>query len=219
MRYAFLIVSVLVFPGCIDMENEKSQEKLDYIVELGYSEDISNAPTIAAYLNDDDPEVVASASFFLGYLKARSYIEDLAKLLEHENPDIVNMAGAGLREMVNETDEYLLPELYSVLSHDYLLARLSAIEAIGAIKSPSSLQHLVDLFESSSSGQKARIITALGNIGEEEVLPLLESYLNSVLTMDHSVPNKGGTRDVDLHPEALQVITEEAIEAIKNANS
>ena len=219
MRYFLAIFGVLLLFGCSDVENEGSRQKISHIEELGYSEDISNASKIAVYLNDDDPEVIMSASFFLGHLRARNYIDDLAELLRHENQDIVNMAGAGLSGMVDERDEYLLPDLYQVLKHDFLLARLSAIEAIGKIKSPTSVPMLMDLFDSSSSGQKARIITALGNIDDDRSLPLLESYLDAILKMDRSVPNKGGTRGVDLHPDALQVITEEAINAIKHSSA
>lgn len=219
MKYILLTLLLSLFLGCSEMENEESRKKKDYIEELGYSEEVSNASKIAAYLNDKDPEVVMSACFYIGFLKARDYINDLVLLLDHENPNIVNMAGSGLSEMVDERDSHILPNLYKVLDHDFLLARISSIEAIGSIKSPGSLPVLIGFFKRAGSGEKARIISGLGNIGDKKSLPLLEQYLDEVKEMNHSVPNKGGTRGSDLHPDALQVITEEAIHVIKNGSA
>jgi len=217
------LATILLFllAGCgegVDAElNPQSKyEKQRYIEQLGYSGDVANATIIAKYLEDSDDEIVMSASFYIGYVQGREFISELVKLLSNENPQIVNMAGSGLAQMVDIRDEWILPKLYGVLDHEFLPARLSAIEAIGSIGSPSSADILEAMFPKSSSGQKARIIGALGQIGDENSLPLLEAYLAEVMAMDHSVPNLGGARGVDLHPDTLQAITEEAIAEIKS---
>ena len=214
-----LIVFLLVLFSCSKVEEKTKEEKIQTLHEIGYSNDSSNAKQIEPYLKDKDAEVVSFACYYIGYLRAREYIPTLVAFLSDGDDQIVNMAGAGLAEMVDSRDVWILKDLYPLLHHKFLLARLSAIEAIGKIGSETSLDKLIEIFDASSTGQKARIISALGEIGSSKALPLLNQYLLEINKMDFSVPNKGGGRGVDFHPEVLKAITEEAILAIEKGRA
>mgnify|MGYP005667003211 CR=1 FL=1 len=177
------------------------------------------ANEVEKYLEDSDPEVVMSSCFYLGYLGAREYIPRLEALLSDNNDQIVNMCASGLSLMVNKNDTYLLPKLHALLEHDFDLVQISAIEAIGQIGSKDSVNFLLEGFESASSGKQGRIVQSLGKIGSADTLPFLEKYLQKIIDMDHSAPNKGGMRGSNLHPDTLQEITEKAIQKIKSKNA
>ncbi|SFR61754.1 HEAT repeat-containing protein [Marinobacter gudaonensis] len=210
MKAAVFLVFILM-AGCGGGSLDSRAEKKAFIEEVGYSSDLERAEEIEPFLQDSDHEVVAWACFNLGYLGARQYIDELAQRLKSDEKQIVNMCASGLALMVGEDDTQLLPILHRTLDHDFLLARMSAVEALGNIGSSRSLDRLVLAFDAESSAEKATVVEALGKIGKPEALPLLEAYLSKVKAMDHAVPNRGGTRGSDLHPDALQAITEKAI--------
>jgi HEAT repeat protein len=190
-------------------------EKIAHISSLGYSGNLDHAKEVAEYLEDDEPEVVGQACFYLGYLEAREYIPRLAQLLEHEDATLVNMAASGLGLMVDGRDDDLLKALYRLLDSSNLSVRMSAIEAIGKIQAEESAATLISRFYREEPAAKLQIIQALGLIRSQKALPLLEGYLKEVKAMDHSVPNKGGVRGSVPHPSAMQAVLEEAISSIR----
>jgi HEAT repeat protein len=219
-----LLLSIIALGGCMERHTHDPDwlqshgtefEKQMYIAEIGNSEDQANAPKIAPFLNDPTPKIVGSTLFYLGYLHARSYIPTLETFLTSGDETIVNMAGSGLRNMVDARDTSLLPKLYPVLSHRFLLARMSAIECIGAIGSNDSTQILLAKLPSEEPAAQLQIIDALGKIKDSRALPALEAQLVAVKAMDHSVPNKGGVRGSVPHPDLMQFILKRAIESIR----
>ena len=127
---------------------------------------------------------------------------------------VVNMAGAGLLQMVDARDACFLPNLLVVLDHPELLARMSAIEAVGGIGSKDVTLPLIERLHSENPAAKWQIIAALGKIGDESALPMLYALLAQAIAMDHTVPNKGGTRGSVPHPDSFQAILEESISSI-----
>lgn len=223
MRYLALLLAIFLLVACSQskedgIESMSSMEKRNYISELGYSGDEKAASDILPFLEDADPKVIGTAAFFLGYLNHRDSISKLHALLGSPDHEVVNMAGSGLAYMVNETDDYLLQSLYGVLQNPNLLARMSAIETIGKIKSKDSVGVILPIFKEEEPAAQLQIIQALGEIGSVEVLPFLYDYLEEVKAMDHNQPRKGGVRGTPPHPEVIQIVVEKAIEAIKNEN-
>lgn len=218
------LLVLLVAIGCTESDPKNpdwllrsgtSEQKKMYLSELAYSNEPTQADVIARFLDDQDPEIVASACFYLGYLNAREYIPTLVKFLAHTDSQVVNMAASGIGQMANASDAKYLNQLYPVLDHQFLLARMSAIEAIGSIGSAESVQILVDIFDSEAPAAKWQIISALGQIGDSRALPKLREFQSIVASMDHSVPNKGGVRGSVPHPDSFEYILEESIARIE----
>ena len=195
-----------------------SREKRNYISDRAYSGSEESALDILPFLEDGDPKVIGTAAFFLGYIQNRDSIPKLQTLLRSESHEVVNMAGSGLAQMVNDSDEYLLQTLNEVLLSPNLLTRMSAIEAIGKIQSPESVSVILPLFKNEEPAAQLQIVQALGEIGSVEALPFLTDYLETVKTMDHSQPRKGGVRGTPPHPTVTQSVVEKAIAVIQNEN-
>jgi len=195
--------------------NLSRDEKINIISENGYSGDVSNARNIAHFLHDDDKEVVGQTCFFLGYLGARSCIAEIRKYLDDEDSNLINMCLCGLALMVDENDGYLSDTVLPFVEHESILVRMSAVEVLGRIKNNDAQRILMKRFDDEDLAVKFEIIKALGRIGEESALPLLKSYLTQVESMDQTIPRSAGSRGSNPHPEALQIVVQEAIAAIE----
>lgn len=231
-RKAFILFCLIVIAGC-SADSPGDADKLNdpdwliqhgslaqkevFLMQLGYSEDPSNADTVYKFLGDKDPRIVATAAYWIGYLEAREYIPTLLNLLDHEDHQIVNMAGAGLAEMAQSQDAQYLNRIHPVLDHEHLLARMSAIELVGMIGSSESTTLLIERLTDEKPAAKWQIVKALGRIGDARALPALREYRLEVQQMDHSVPNKGGVRSSDPHPSSLEAVTEDAIAKIESS--
>ncbi|WP_162931459.1 HEAT repeat domain-containing protein [Teredinibacter turnerae] len=211
-----LFTILLFIAGCTEeeMDMRTSEDKINYINQLSYSDDQKNIEKIAFYLADSDEKVLSMAAFGLGYLGAREYIPNLVALLKSESNQVVSMACSGLAQMVDKSDSDLLESIHPLFRHEFNLARISAIEVIEKIGHKSSIDYLVPLFAGATSGEKARIVSAFCEIGDKKVLPILEEYHSEVESMDFSQPVKGGTRGSNLHPTQLKTIVEMAISKI-----
>lgn len=192
-------------------------EKLGIISEYGNSGEINNAKFISEFLEDNDNAVIGSACFNLGYLGARDYLDKISEFLNRQDRDLLNQCVGGMALMVDVRDEYLLPKLFPLVGHEYLLIRMGAIKALGNIKSRESVKLLVDIFNDEVSAAKFEIIVALGKIGDAAALPLLLSYQKEISGMDHSVPRRAAVRGSDPHPDVLDIIVAEAIRNIEMA--
>ena len=220
MKHISIILVLLFLVSCGEEGKDEvtlktDDEKKAYITEIGYSGREEEASKLKVFLNDPNPEVIGTACFFLGYLKSREHIPELYDLLTHKDPTVVNMAASGLAQMLNEEDINLLARLHETLNSNYLLARMSAIEAIGNIGNEQSRNVLERIFVKEEPAAKLQIISAVGKIGSKESLPLLRNYLNIVNAMDFSVPNKGGTRGSVPHPSSLKATLEKSIAMIE----
>jgi hypothetical protein len=186
-----------------------------YLTEASRSENPAAAANIARFLTDADPDIVGQASFYLGSLRARAYLPALTALLTNKNERIVNMAGAGLREMVDERDTALLPQLYPMLQHRFKQARISALECIGRIGSSDSTLRVLARLPVEDFGTQWYVVQALGSIKDPKALPALEARLVEVKAMT-PVPYRGGSRGDPPTPALMQAALEEAIENIRS---
>jgi len=193
------------------LQSGSKSEKAEYIRDLGYSGNAASARVIARFLSDPEPEVVASAAFFVGYLKAREFIAELRPLLAHSDDRVVNMAAAGLREMIDQRDIGLAGDLEKLLSHRYLLARIGGIEGLGKIGSSKSTTLLIDRLERDEPAARLYAAISLGEIKNSAALPALERALIEVKAMDHSSENKARARGTPPHPDLMQDVLEQAI--------
>jgi HEAT repeat protein len=196
------------------MSQEDRAQKENYIRTLAYSADLASADLVSLFLADANPEGVSCACWALGELGARNYIPNLARLLKAESAEVRNLAASALSVMIDERDAVLMPQLLLLLEKDELLVRLSAIEAIGSLRSSDATESLLARFHSEHPTARWHIIHALGKIGDRRALPVLHAFLAEVIAMDHSVPHKGGTRGSIPHPDSLQAILEESIASI-----
>lgn len=187
------------------------------IEKIAQSDDPDRENRVAAYLTHGDVDVVASACFQLGQLKARDYIPQLLALLEHKDGRVVNMAGAGLREMIDARDAKLAPRFEAVLAHEFLLARISAVEALGRIRSTDSVGKLLERLKMEDAAVRYYIVASLGEIGSKQALPALEAYLSEVRAMDMGSPHLGRARGTPPHPRVMKEAIERAIEDIRRA--
>ena len=224
---AIIVFCLIGIAGCSEerpndpdwlIQYGNSAQKDIFLAQLGNSEDSSKADVLYRFLSDEDPEIVAKASYWIGYLNARDYIPTLIALLEHQDRQVVNMAGGGLAEMVDGRDARYLDRLYPVLEHEFLLARMSAIEVIGNIGNAESTHVLLEMFPDEEPAARWEIVNALGKIGDVRALPALKQFQQEVQLMDHSVPNRGGVRGSDPHPESFDFIVEESIAKIEGGN-
>jgi HEAT repeat protein len=197
------------------LQNGSPEEKQEYLREVGYSGDAAQAREIARFLQDRDSKVVAQAAFFIGYLKARDFIPQLRNLLGHTDDGVVNMAAAGLREMIDQRDIVLTADLERLLTHRYLLARIGGIEGLGKLGSKQSIALLIDRFEHDEPAAKYYAAISLGQIKDPAALPALEHALAAVKKMDHSSPHKGRARGTPPHPDLMQDALESAIASIR----
>ena len=128
---------------------------------------------IAAYLSHADPDIVGGACSQLGQLKARDYVPQLLALLEHRDGRVVNMAGAGLRDMLDARDVKLAPKFDALLHQKFLLARISAVEVLGNIRSTESVPKLLERLKVEDPAVRYYIVDSLGKIGTKQALPAL----------------------------------------------
>ena len=226
MNKIFLSITFSAFlMGCTD-ENRNSkgdnrmnlsnEEKISIISEKGYSEDISQASSIAEFLIDDDNEVVGQTCFYLGYLGDRNYISKIKDFLNSDDYNLLNFCLSGLALMVDERDDYLLDQVLPLINHESILVRMSAVEVLGNIRSKKALKVLTGNFDQEAPAVQYEIIRALGKIGDDGALPLLQSYKKTVDAMDHAIPRKGATRGDDPHPDVLELAVVEAIAALES---
>lgn len=200
------------------MEKPVTQsEKLIHLIKLAGTRDATRAPEVASYLQDKDPEVVGSAIFKLGELGARHYIPDIARFLSEARPEILTLACAGLKLMVDGRDAALLEALRPLMHHPDVRVRGNAVEAIGKIGSESSVDELMGVFPGSNPFIKVAIVGALADIRSKTALPLLEGYRKELEAMDLAAPRRPGTIPpavmIDNVDRAIKAITAKRREA------
>jgi hypothetical protein len=219
-----IAASVLALFGCSQKDpndpdglqgHGTSFDKLVYITEASRSDDPGAPAKIARFLTDPDPEIVGKSAYYLGSLHARSYIPALTTLLTNKDKHVVNLAGAGLREMIDGRDTALLPKLYPLLDHEDKLARMSAIECIARVGNPDSTELLLARLAREDFAAQRSLVKALGAIKDPKALPALEARLLEVKAMAPE-PYRGGSRGDPPTPAEMQLELEEAIENIRS---
>lgn len=190
-------------------------EKEYAIRDVAYTYDQRAVDIIKSYLDDKSEDVISTAAFYLGELKARDSIPKLKILLQHALPAVRNSATSSLAKLVNSNDVDLLPQLYILLHDEDVLVRMSAIDAIGRIASHSSVDRLHEIFKGEKLAVKYEIVVSLNRIDDVRSLDLLEEFLSEINKMDHDIPYRGGARGSDPHPSVLRSITEKTITKIR----
>jgi HEAT repeat protein len=73
--------------------NEK-RTVLGYLgsIHQGEQPDPAAADLVALFLDDENPEVLGEAAYYVGYLGGRRQFERVAGLMSHEHEDIRNLA-------------------------------------------------------------------------------------------------------------------------------
>ena len=188
--------------------------KKELLRELAETHDGAMLPYIERYLHDKEKSVRQQAAHSLGVLGDRSAIPLLAAQLDEDPMHCRGCALSGLRYLVNKNDTALLKKIYPLLSEKKMWIRRNAYRVIGRIASPSSLPVLKAHFDKEKPACKLAIVEAFGRIGDKEVLPLLEAYLQEIEKVDFSVSYEGRNRANNPHPFMLKMETKRAIEAL-----
>lgn len=224
IRYFYFAFLVAFVAGCFDEKsnsdggdemNLSREEKFRILSEKGDSGDKDQADAIAKFLTDKDSEVVGRACFNLGYLGARNYISEIREFLVSKDQNLLVLCLSGLALMVDDRDGYLFDQIFPLLKQESKLVRMSAIEALGNIRSQKALEVLVESFDKEVPAVQYEIVRALGKTGDKNALPLLRAYKKAISAMDHSVPRKGGTRGSDPHPDVLELAVTAAISSLE----
>ena len=103
------------------------------------------------------------------------------------------------------------------MSHQFILARIGAVEALGQLQSRSSTELLTQKLKAEDPAVRYYIIDALRKIKDRKALPALEGYLREVRQMDHNSSGKARARGTPPHPALLQEALERAIVEIQGA--
>jgi HEAT repeat protein len=220
--HVLLLASLLFSAGCGEKRHspsptgaaKRAQDEVRAIADSGKPD---RAKKLASYLDNEEPAAVATACFELGQLKAREYLPNLVALLRHKDDRVVNMAAAALRDIIEPGDAKLAGDFEALLSHQFILARIGAVEALGQLQSRSSTELLIQKLKAEDPAVRYHIIDALRKIKDRKALPVLEGYLREVRKMDHNSGSKARARGTPPHPALMQEALERAIVEIQGA--
>lgn len=133
---------------------------------------------LVEFLNDENPEMIASAAYGLGQLQSRERLPELVKLTMHPAVVVRNQATCAIADMVSPNDGLLLEPLLKLLSDSETLVRIAAVRAIGQLQNVKATQSLFGLLQDQNSGVRYQTIQALGKIGDAGALEILKQRKN-----------------------------------------
>lgn len=194
-------------------------ERQSLIRMLGESSEERAISYLLNFLNDENPEVIASAAFALGQLKARESLPELVRLLKHPSEIVRNLSAVGIEEIATSHDEILLEPLLNLLKDKELLVRMSAVQALGQIKSKKALLPLTQLLQDEKSiAVQYQIIQTLGKTVDISSIKVLNNFKKQMLALDPGT-YRGGSRGSDVSPGQMIFEIDQALKFIEKANS
>jgi HEAT repeats len=133
---------------------------------------------LVEFLSDDNPEIVAKAAFGLGELRAREKLPELIKLTTRHSGVVRNLATHAIAEIISPEDKLLVQPLLKLLADKEKLVRMSAIEALGQLRSSTAVQPLIDVIQDQQSGLRWPALEALGKIGDASAVKFIQKERN-----------------------------------------
>jgi hypothetical protein len=212
-RYEAL-VSYLQESAVVFKDSPHAYVKKEILWALSKTYDSRIIPFIKSYLNDNNKKVRQRAVNYLGKIGDRSTIPLLMNQLGDDPMHCKGCALSGLIYLVNSSDTSLLDKIYPATKESKMWIRRNAYSVIGHIANISSLPLLKERFTEEDSACKLAIVEAFGRIGNDEVLPLLKTYLKEIGKMDFSVSYEDKSRSKNPHPKTLKRGVEKAMRII-----
>ncbi len=130
-------------------------------------------------LKDDDDDLVLQAVLVLTSLRDPRALEALRGMLHHHDPNVVQEVIVAIGEL---GDARAIPDLIAFLEADPWV-QMAAVEALGNLRSPAGVPHLVPLLTDLTTGELAA--EALARIGGRDAAhALVEHWLRFASTLD-----------------------------------
>ncbi|HEU4683701.1 MAG TPA: HEAT repeat domain-containing protein [Nitrospira sp.] len=125
---------------------------------------------LTASLGNKDWIVRMHAAQALGRIKSPDSVEPLLPLLQDKVKAVREEAAMALAAI----GDAAVPSLISALAHADWLVRLHAVEALGRMRSPASVDPLLSvLFNDRDTAVREDVVRALGQIGDERAVEFL----------------------------------------------
>jgi hypothetical protein len=154
------------------------------ISDIYESYDERAIPYLLQFLSDRDSEVIASAAFGLGQLKAREGLPELLKLLKHPAEMVRNASVCAIGDIISPEDKLFLQPLLELLGDKKSIVRINTVDALGQLKNSKAVLPLINLLKYRSSGMRYAVIQALGKIGDVRAIEPLQKWKNKISAKD-----------------------------------
>jgi hypothetical protein len=168
-----------------NVNDDNNLKKRSLVRRLYESYDPRAIEFLANFLNDRHPEVLSSAAYGLGELRAREYLPELIDLLKHSDESVRNLAACAIREVIVPSDRLVLKPLLSLLSDKSSLIIIHAIEALSKLKNSSTILPLIEMLSSNNRSIRSHTATALARIGGADALEALLKQKDNVIELTH----------------------------------
>lgn len=152
----------------------QSPERKYFVGRLYESYDERAIPYLLKFLNDSDLEVISSAAFGLGELRSRESLPELISFLKHPIENLRITSTSTIEKIISPQDKLLLQPLLDILNDKSISVRISAINALGNLRSLIAYSALLNLLRNRKSGIRISAATALGKIGNSVSLEALK---------------------------------------------
>lgn len=123
---------------------------------------------------DSDPRVRYKATVALGQIGNVETVPALINALADENADV----SSGAMESLARFGEAIVPQLIAALNHNSGQVIEAVASLLGEYASPASVKPLADALTQADSMGCLAILNALAQLGDAEVAPTIEPYLN-----------------------------------------
>lgn len=133
-------------------------------------------------LKDPDPNIRADAAYTLGYLKAKEYTAEVARLLKDSDSNVRDNAATALGEIgakqYASTLVDLLPSIDSI-STSFPHSRSPIPQALGAMNASAQAPKIAQLLNSPKIATQVVAIQSLGAIGAKQYAERIAAFLTA----------------------------------------
>jgi len=185
-----------------------SRDRQSALRELAHER--TAVPVMIELLGDPDPDVVRHAAFALGGMHVREALPALLDLLARDP----GLAARSLARVLGPQDLVVAGQLVPLLSHGDKQVRISALEALSAIRSPDAVPPIVQVLRDPDAGLYFYAIRALARTRDRRVVEPLRELLGRCDSLGLDPVYRGGTRGSAPTPDHLRVTIETALDYI-----
>lgn len=158
------------------LDSEDATKRIGSIYTLAHMVHMPAIPKIAKLLDDPNHEVMEMAAQAFTMLKSPEAVD---VLLEHAFTKHTVVRFKLLTSLGKQEDPRALPTLGQIAREDPESGiRRAAVHAIGEIKDPAGVEHLVPLLKDSDKEVRVNVVRSMGEIGGKVVEPHLIAALD-----------------------------------------
>lgn len=163
---------------------------------------------LLGFVGDPEQDTWSVALFSLGELHAREAIPTLLDLLHDDKR--ANLAAVALARILGPGDAALVPQLVPLLQNRDMLVRISAIEALQAIRSREAVPPLIEALND-TPGVAYYAVVALGQLRDPHAVKPLQDLRARLDSLSLPPPFSGGTRGTPPSADVFRKSIEESI--------